>query len=72
MMHTKEILNPTEAAEYLGLCRSTLDKARVYGTLRIPFCKIGRRVVYRKMDLDAYLEASRRTHVDGSEETSHN
>lgn len=44
------------AAEYLTLKKPTLDCWRVTG--RGPkFCKIGSRVVYRRVDLDAWLES---------------
>ncbi len=43
------------AARYLGLSRSCLNKWRVYGT-GPRFCKLGRRVTYRKSDLDLWRE----------------
>ncbi|WP_312916145.1 helix-turn-helix domain-containing protein [Stenotrophomonas sp.] len=46
-----------EAAQYLGLGVSTLDKMRMEG--RGPrYLKIGGRVFYRLTDLDAYIEAA--------------
>lgn len=46
-----------EAAKYLTLSTSTLDKMRVEG--RGPrYLKIGGRVFYRLTDLDAYIEAA--------------
>lgn len=47
----------TEAARYLGLGVSTMDKMRMEG--RGPrYLKIGGRVFYRLTDLDAYIEAA--------------
>ena len=53
------VLNASQAARRLGLSPSTLAKMRLSGNGPV-FCKLGRRVVYRAADLDAYLEASRR------------
>lgn len=64
----QSVMRAPEAAAYLGLSASTLAKLRLSG--RGPtFCKLGRRVVYRQADLDAYLEASRRnsTSDDGGD-----
>jgi len=44
-----------DAARYLGLSLSCLNKWRCYGT-GPRFCKLGRRVVYRQSDLDAWRE----------------
>jgi predicted DNA-binding transcriptional regulator AlpA len=49
-------LSAEEAAKFLGLAISTLAKSR--GTGKGPvYCKLGRRVVYRKEDLEAWLES---------------
>lgn len=57
---TGHALNTEEAAAYVGLSPSWMAKLRVFGS-PIPFRKLGRRVVYLKSDLDAWLEKSRRT-----------
>lgn len=62
-------LNPTtltacQAAKVLGLAPSTLAKLRLYGNGPI-YCKLGRRVVYRKIDLEAWLQS--RTACDTSD-----
>jgi len=51
MMTTKE------AAQYLGLSVSFLEKDRVYRS-RIPFVKLGERrgIRYRREDLDLYVQ----------------
>lgn len=55
------------AAAYLGCSKSTLDKDRVTGTLRIPFTRLGRRILYDTSDLDHYLEANKvRWQVEGA------
>jgi hypothetical protein len=47
---SSEFFNRKEAAGYLRICRSTLD------TLTIPRIKFRRRVLYRRVDLNQWLE----------------
>jgi predicted DNA-binding transcriptional regulator AlpA len=47
------------AARYAGLSASTLNKLRVYGG-GPSYLKLGRRVVYDRNDLDAWLAGMRR------------
>ncbi len=47
------------AAAYVGLSPATLETLRVRGG-GPTFVKLGRRVVYRREDLDTWLEAARR------------
>ena len=51
---------PPRAAEYLGVAESTLAKWRMRGDPPA-YRKLGRVVVYDKDDLDAWLDACRRT-----------
>jgi predicted DNA-binding transcriptional regulator AlpA len=54
---TREIatLNTTAAARYIGLSKSTLEKARIYGG-GPPFVRVTSRAVrYRVLDLDAWM-----------------
>lgn len=56
-----------EAAEYLGLSPATLETLRTRGG-GPPFVKLGRRVVYRREDLDAWIaERLRRSTSDQGE-----
>ncbi len=48
-----------QAATYLGLSKSTLDKTRVYGG-GPAYAKLGRRVTYARLDLDAWIASHRR------------
>jgi len=48
-------LTPADAARYLALSSSCLAKKRCYGG-GPRFCKLGRRVTYRRSDLDAWRE----------------
>ncbi|MEM7482793.1 MAG: helix-turn-helix domain-containing protein [Acidobacteriota bacterium] len=52
------------AAEYLGLAPATLETMRSRGG-GPPFVKLGRRVVYHREDLDAWMDE--RTRADTSE-----
>jgi predicted DNA-binding transcriptional regulator AlpA len=49
-------LRPSEAAAYLRLSISTLAKWRLSGS-GPPYSKVGRAVVYRRHDLDSWLDA---------------
>lgn len=53
------VLRTTEAAEHCGSSASTFEKLRLTGGGPV-YSKIGRRVVYRVEDLDAWLAANRR------------
>lgn len=50
------VLSTPEAASYVGLSPATLETKRSRGG-GPPFSKLGARVVYRREDLDAWLEA---------------
>lgn len=57
---TSPRLSTRQAAQYLGLAESTLEKARLTGE-GAPFLKLGRAVRYDRADLDAWLADRRRT-----------
>lgn len=50
-------LSTEAAAVYLGVSPSTLCNDRVTRSLNIPFTRLGRRVLYDRQELDAYLLA---------------
>jgi predicted DNA-binding transcriptional regulator AlpA len=50
------VLDAVTAAHYLGISPSTLAKLRLTGNGPV-YCKLGRRVVYRREDLEAWLES---------------
>lgn len=50
-------LSTADAAQYLGVAESTLCNDRCSRLLGIPFAKLGRRVLYDRRELDAYLLA---------------
>ena len=53
--HKDIALPQLDAARYLGLSESFLAKSRCYGS-GPRYCKLGRRVTYRKSDLDVWRE----------------
>ncbi len=60
MQETKRVLRTQQAAEYVGLSASTLEKFRLNGS-GPPYQKAGPKiVVYRPEDLDEWLNAQRR------------
>jgi excisionase family DNA binding protein len=44
-----------EAAEYLRISNKTLEKWASTGHCKLPFTKVGSRVLYTKEHLDAYI-----------------
>ncbi|HEU5117646.1 MAG TPA: helix-turn-helix domain-containing protein [Isosphaeraceae bacterium] len=52
-------LNTAEAAQFLGLSKSWLEVLRVKGGGPV-FKKLGRRVIYRRDDLEAWAAAGTR------------
>ncbi|EGA64178.1 helix-turn-helix domain-containing protein [Vibrio brasiliensis] len=50
--------NRKQAAEYLGLSEGTLAVWASTGRYQLPFVKVGRKVFYRKSDLDAFIESN--------------
>lgn len=57
-----ERLNTLDAAAYLRMSPSWLNKSRLYGTGPV-YMKTGGRVQYETSDLDDWLRSSRRTAV---------
>ena len=56
MSEVSIVLSAEEAARVVGLSKSTLAKLRLNGN-GPSYCKLGRRVVYRQRDLDAWLQS---------------
>ena len=52
-----------EAAEYLHLSVGTLANWAVTGLHDLPYFRCGRKAIYMKADLDAWLEKRRTTHT---------
>ena len=54
------LFDTRQAATHYGLSESYLNKLRVSGG-GCPFAKLGRRVLYRKRDFDAWIGSRLRT-----------
>jgi len=50
---TSDVLSRKEAAAYISVCKGTLDK------LDIPKIQIRRRVVYKKADIEEWLDSQK-------------
>lgn len=67
--HTRRIfddrLTPAEVADALGVEPGTLEKWRSTGRYgrSLPYYKIGRRVFYRRADVEAFIASRRREHT---------
>jgi len=60
-MSERACLRTADAARYVGLSASTLEKMRIFGG-GPPYSKAGPKiVVYRVVDLEEWLKARRRT-----------
>ncbi len=58
--YQKMHLRTPQAAEYLGLSASVMEKMRLRGN-GPPYAKLGRMVVYAVNDLEAWINARKRT-----------
>jgi len=57
---TTVVMTVTQAAEYLGLAVSTLNKWRCHGEGPV-FIKLGRAVRYRVEDLEKFIQKASKT-----------
>lgn len=60
-MDTVQNMNPRDAAAYIGLAPATLAKIRCISNDGPPFIRLGRKIMYRQSDLDAWLDARKAT-----------
>ena len=63
-MYESELLTPAQAARLLGLKEQTLAVWRSAHRYGLAYHKIGRRVMYRRADLDNWLATRRVTHTE--------
>ena len=57
LVSPNRLLPNREAAAYLGVAPNTLDVWRCAKRYAIPYVKVGRKVMYRVAELDAWLES---------------
>ncbi len=63
------LLSRPAAARYLGIAPETLANWASSGRYGLPYIRVGRRALYRRTDLDAFI-ARRRRVVGGAEPRS--
>ena len=51
------LLTPEQAARYLGVTAGTLNVWRATRRYPLPYCKIGRKVMYRTEDLERFAQS---------------
>ena len=56
-MSKPELLNRNEAADYISVKPQTLSVWATTGRYGLPFIKVGRKVFYRREELDQFLNA---------------
>jgi hypothetical protein len=59
----KRLVNTSSAANYISIAAATLQYWRTTGAQKIPFIKVGGRVLYRISDLDQWLEENTFSHT---------
>ena len=64
VQHNRDLMDENEAADFLSISPGTLSVWRSTGRYAVPFVKVGRRVRYRRTDLEAWLES--RTRANGA------
>lgn len=55
-MEPKRYLRTKEAATYLGISASVLNKDRVTKLIGVPFTRLGRTILYDRIELDRWLK----------------
>ncbi|MBU3004284.1 helix-turn-helix domain-containing protein [Paraglaciecola arctica] len=55
-MKKPELLNRNEAADYISVKPQTLSVWATTGRYGLPFIKVGRKVFYRREELDQFLD----------------
>jgi excisionase family DNA binding protein len=62
-MTLERLLTDKEAADALGVSKSTLQAWRCTGRVPLPFIKLGRAVRYRREDIAAFIEQHAAEHT---------
>ena len=57
----REYMSTQAAAVCMGLKPQTLSAWRCSGRYRLPFLKVGRKVLYKKIDVDIWMRSRTRT-----------
>ncbi|MBA2654418.1 MAG: helix-turn-helix domain-containing protein [Gammaproteobacteria bacterium] len=59
----EKLLTPQEAAHILGISAGTLEVWRSTGRYDLRYIKVGRRVMYRAQDVQAFIEKRSMSHT---------
>lgn len=59
----EKLLTPQEAAAILGISPGTLEVWRSTGRYDLRYIKVGRRVMYRVQDVEAFIQNRSMTHT---------
>ena len=59
------LISASDAAQHLGVSVGTLAVWRSTGRYPLPYVKIGRKVMYKRKDLEAFIEARTRVFTIG-------
>jgi len=51
-----ELLSPQTTADFLGIKAQTLATWRCVGRYDLPFVRVGRKIRYRREDIEAFVE----------------
>lgn len=57
------LLEPEEAALTLGVTEGTLQQWRTTNRYNLPFVKVGGKVMYRREDIQSFIERRTMTHT---------
>lgn len=60
----EKLLTPQEAAAILGISRGTLEVWRSTGRYDLRYIKVGRRVMYRARDVEAFIDNRSMSHTE--------
>jgi len=61
VQRSRELMDEAEAADFLSISPGTLSVWRSTGRYAVPFVKVGRRVRYRRSDLEVWLQSRTRS-----------
>ena len=55
----QKFLPPARAAQYLNCSKNFLDRDRIYKIHGIPFIRLGKKILYDILDLDAFMQSKK-------------
>ncbi|MDX2426151.1 MAG: helix-turn-helix domain-containing protein [Cycloclasticus sp.] len=67
MNELQDLMLPADAATFLCTTRATLAKYRSTGENKIPYRRLGKKILYSRADLTKYLAKHSFNRVDGGE-----